>query len=290
MGKDKIRRFAENATFRCVVQPGFEEVFRKDYALKGKWNRDFFGNDRPIVLELGCGRGEYTVALGERFPERNFIGVDVKGARLWRGAKTATENGMKNVAFLRTRIEFIDSCFAPGEVDEIWITFPDPQLNKNRIKKRLTAPQFLAMYARFLREGGMINLKTDSVHLHEYTKIWPGATDFRSPPLRRYLRDGIRRRGAVDQNHLRTAFFAGRAADHLPAFRVRRPPGVPRRFLLLPTKRCCRPELPYSGNSLIIYYPGRSCRDALFRICGAGIGTIIEFTETVRGRVCPKPI
>ena len=170
MGKDKIRRFAENATFRCVVQPGFEEVFRKDYALKGKWNRDFFGNDRPIVLELGCGRGEYTVALGERFPERNFIGVDVKGARLWRGAKTATENGMKNVAFLRTRIEFIDSCFAPGEVDEIWITFPDPQLNKNRIKKRLTAPQFLAMYARFLREGGMINLKTDSVHLHEYTK------------------------------------------------------------------------------------------------------------------------
>ena len=96
--------------------------------------------------------------------------MDIKGARLWRGAKTATENGMKNVAFLRTRIEFIDSCFAPGEVDEIWITFPDPQLNKNRIKKRLTAPQFLAMYARFLREGGMINLKTDSVHLHEYTK------------------------------------------------------------------------------------------------------------------------
>lgn len=170
MGKDKIRRFAENATFRCVVQPEFEEAFRKDYKLKGAWNREFFGNDNPIVLELGCGRGEYTVALAQRFPERNFIGVDVKGARLWRGAKTATETGMGNVAFLRTRIEFIESFFAPGEVDEIWITFPDPQLHKNRIKKRLTAPQFLAMYARFLRPGGGINLKTDSAHLHEYTK------------------------------------------------------------------------------------------------------------------------
>ena len=246
MGKDKIRRLAENATFRCVVQPGFEEVFRKDYALKGKWNRDFFGNDRPIVLELGCGRGEYTVALGERFPERNFIGVDVKGARLWRGAKTATENGMKNVAFLRTRIEFIDSCFAPGEVDEIWITFPDPQLNKNRIKKRLTAPQFLAMYARFLREGGMINLKTDSVHLHEYTKNLARGNGL---PVAACCDDiyGIRRRGAVDQNHLRTAFFAGRAADHLPAFRVRRPPGV-------------RDDSFCSRRSVAV---GRSCRTAV---------------------------
>ena len=170
MGKDKIKRFAENATFRCVVQPEFEEVFRKDYALKGHWHDTFFKNPNPIVLELGCGRGEYTVALAKRFPEKNFIGVDIKGARLWRGAKTATEEEMENVAFLRTRIEFIESFFAPDEVDEIWITFPDPQLRKNRIKKRLTSPQFLEMYARFLREGGKIHLKTDSRPLHDYTK------------------------------------------------------------------------------------------------------------------------
>ena len=170
MGKDKIRRFEENATFRCVVQPEFEEIFRKDYRLKGRWREDFFGNPNPIVLELGCGRGEYTVSLAERFSDRNFIGVDIKGARLWRGAKTATENAMPNVAFLRTRIEFIDSFFAPGEVDEIWITFPDPQLRKNRVKKRLTAPLFLERYARFLKPGGAIHLKTDSQHLHAYTK------------------------------------------------------------------------------------------------------------------------
>ena len=170
MGKDKIRRFEENATFRCVVQPEFEEIFSKDYRLKGRWREDFFGNPNPIVLELGCGRGEYTVSLAERFSDRNFIGVDIKGARLWRGAKTATENAMPNVAFLRTRIEFIDSFFAPGEVDEIWITFPDPQLRKNRVKKRLTAPLFLERYARFLKPGGAIHLKTDSQHLHAYTK------------------------------------------------------------------------------------------------------------------------
>lgn len=170
MGKDKIRRFAENETFRCVVQPDFDEIFRKDYKLKGRWNSDHFGRDRPIVLELGCGRGEYTVDLGRRFPDKNFIGIDIKGARLWRGAKTATQEGMDNVAFLRTRIEFIGSFFAPDEIDEIWITFPDPQLRKSRAKKRLTAPAFLSLYAGFLRDGGAVNLKTDSLHLHEYTK------------------------------------------------------------------------------------------------------------------------
>lgn len=170
MGKDKIRRFAENETFRCVIQPAFEEVFHKDYTLKGHWCADFFGNDNPIVLELGCGRGEYTVALAERFPDCNFIGVDIKGARLWRGAKTATERQMPNVAFVRTRIEVIDSFFALGEVDGIWITFPDPQLNKKRAKKRLTSPQFLARYARFLKPDGFIKLKTDSQHLHAYTR------------------------------------------------------------------------------------------------------------------------
>lgn len=170
MGKNKHRRFQENLTFRNLVQPDFDDIFHKDHSLKGRWREDFFGNGNPVVLELGCGRGEYTVSLGEMFPDKNFIGVDIKGARMWRGAKTATENNMPNVGFLRTRIEFIDSFFAPGEVDEIWITFPDPQLKKNRVKKRLTSPAFLESYARFLKPGGKVHLKTDCRHLHDYTK------------------------------------------------------------------------------------------------------------------------
>lgn len=170
MGKDKYKRFQENLTFNNLVQPEFDEIFHKDHKLKGRWGADFFGNDNPIVLELGCGRGEYTVALGEKFPERNFIGIDIKGARMWRGAKTATENEMTNIGFLRTRIEFINSFFGADEVSEIWITFPDPQLKKDRVKKRLTAPAFLEYYAQFLKEDGIVNLKTDSQHLHEYTK------------------------------------------------------------------------------------------------------------------------
>ena len=161
MGKDKLRRFRENLTFPCFVQPAFEEVFRNDHPLKGHWNAEFFHNDRPIVLELGCGKGEYTVALAERDPDRNYIGIDIKGARMWRGAKTATERGMKNVGFLRTRIEFINGLFAEGEVAELWITFPDPQLKTRRAKKRLTSPLFLEYYARMLRPNGAINLKTD---------------------------------------------------------------------------------------------------------------------------------
>lgn len=170
MGKNKFKRFRENETFGCLVQPQFEEIFRKDHKYKGRWGSEMFGNDNPIVLELGCGRGEYTVAMGEMFPDKNFIGIDIKGARLWRGAKTATENEMRNVAFIRTRIEFIGSFFAEREVDEIWITFPDPQLRKSRVKKRLTSPAFLKAYAGFLSGGGTISLKTDSRHLHDYTK------------------------------------------------------------------------------------------------------------------------
>ncbi|MFI3266286.1 MAG: tRNA (guanosine(46)-N7)-methyltransferase TrmB [Rikenellaceae bacterium] len=171
MGKNKYKRFQENETFSCVIQPQFEDIFEKDHLLKGNWHKEFFKNDNPITLELGCGRGEYTIALAERHPERNFIGVDIKGARLWRGAKTATENNMPNVAFVRTRIEFINSFFAENEVDEIWITFPDPQLRKRRVKKRLTAPEFLARYAKFLRAEGAINLKTDCLHLHRYSHL-----------------------------------------------------------------------------------------------------------------------
>lgn len=152
-----------------MVQPEFDEIFHRDHPLKGRWHKDFFGNDRPIILELGCGKGEYTTALAQRNPQNNYIGVDIKGARMWRGAKTATENGMGNVGFLRTRIEFINSFFAEGEVAEIWITFPDPQLKTRRASKRLTSPLFLARYARLLREDGAINLKTDSKHLYAYT-------------------------------------------------------------------------------------------------------------------------
>jgi tRNA (guanine-N7-)-methyltransferase len=170
MGKNKLRRFAENETFACLVQPAFDEIFHRDHPLKGRWREDFFQNDHPVCLELGCGRGEYTVALGQRHPGINCIGIDIKGARMWRGAKTATEYGLSNVGFLRTRIEFIDSFFAPGEVDELWITFPDPQLKKGREKKRLTAPGFLSLYARFLKSGGVVHLKTDSRPLHEYTR------------------------------------------------------------------------------------------------------------------------
>ena len=169
MGKDKLRRFAENLTFDCMIQPEFEDIFHCDHPLKGRWHQDFFHNDKPIVLELGCGKGEYTIALAQRDPDRNYIGIDIKGARMWRGAKTATENQMKNVAFVRTRIEFINSFFGEGEISEIWITFPDPQLKTRRAKKRLTAPLFLERYAKMLSEDGVINLKTDSQHLFAYT-------------------------------------------------------------------------------------------------------------------------
>lgn len=169
MGKDKLRRFAENLTFERLVQPPFEAIFNRDFEMKGRWKREFFGNDNPLVLELGCGKGEYTVALAERNSSCNYIGIDIKGARMWRGAKTATERGMNNVGFIRTRIEFINSFFAEGEVDEIWITFPDPQLKTRRAKKRLTSPLFLERYSRMLSGDGVINLKTDSQHLFNYT-------------------------------------------------------------------------------------------------------------------------
>ncbi len=169
MGKDKARRFAENDTFENMLQPTFEEYFGVSHPRKGHW-AEWFGNSNPLVLELGCGRGEYTIGLAEMYPARNFVGVDIKGARMWRGAKTATEKGMHNAGFLRARIEFIDSFFAANEVSELWITFPDPQLKKGREAKRLTSPQFLARYAKFLKPDGAINLKTDSRFLHDYTK------------------------------------------------------------------------------------------------------------------------
>ena len=167
MGKGKLQKFRENETFSCLVQPATEELLGRDHALKGRWKSDMFHNGHPIVLELGCGKGEYTIALAERFPEKNYIGIDIKGARLWKGAKYATLNALGNVAFIRTRIEFIESLFAPGEIDEIWITFADPQERKPR--KRLTHPRFLESYRRMLAPGGVIHLKTDSRLLHRFT-------------------------------------------------------------------------------------------------------------------------
>lgn len=168
MGKDKLRKFKENESFRCLVQPQTSEVLGCDHPLKGRWGSDFFGNDKPIVLELGCGKGDYTVDLAERNPSCNYIGVDIKGARLWKGAKYATQHGMDNVGFVRTRIEFIESMFAPAEVSEIWITFADPQIGRE--KKRLTSPLFLNRYRNFLKPGGIVHLKTDSRYLHEYSR------------------------------------------------------------------------------------------------------------------------
>ncbi len=184
MGKDKLRKFRENETFACLVQPSTSEVLGTDHPLKGHWNEKMFGSSSPIIVELGCGKGEYTVDLALRNPAFNYIGVDIKGARLWKGAKYATEHSLANVAFLRTRIEFIESLFASNEVSEIWITFADPQLKKP--KKRLTSPVFLERYRSFLKKGGIVHLKTDSRLLHEYTlavaqqnglKILADATD-----------------------------------------------------------------------------------------------------------------
>lgn len=167
--KNKLKRFKENETFSNVFQPTREEVIANQLPLKGKWRADFFKNNNPIVLELGCGKGEYSVGLAQRNPDKNFIGIDIKGARFWRGAKTAIENGISNVAFLRTQIELIEHCFDADEVDEIWITFPDPQIKYKRTKHRMTNAEFLERYKKILKPNGLMHLKTDSEFMHGYT-------------------------------------------------------------------------------------------------------------------------
>lgn len=167
MGKNKLKKFAEMEALPNVIQMPFGKLKEEGFAMSGNWNRDFFHNNNPIILELGCGRGEYTVGLAREFPECNFIGIDIKGARMWAGAKEAHLEGLQNVGFLRTNIELLCSFFAPGEIAEIWITFPDPQMKKTR--KRLTATNFLEMYNRILTPNGIIHLKTDSQFLFEYT-------------------------------------------------------------------------------------------------------------------------
>ena len=167
--KNKLKRFKENETFSNVIQPTREEVLNNTLELKGNWNRDFFKNENPIVLELGCGKGEYSVNLAKMFPEKNFLGIDIKGARFWRGAKTALEEKINNVGFLRTQIELVDLIFAENEIDEIWITFPDPQIKYTRTKHRMTNPDFLNKYKKILKPNGVVHLKTDSEYMHGYT-------------------------------------------------------------------------------------------------------------------------
>ena len=168
MGKNKLRKFSEMENFENVIQPETYHL-TDDISLKGKWNTDFFKNENPIVLELGCGKGEYSVSLAERYPEKNFIGIDIKGNRMWKGATDSIKMGLENIAFLRIRIENIEKCFSENEISEIWITFPDPQIKKRREKKRLTHPVFLKKYSSFLQIEGIINLKTDSQFLYGYT-------------------------------------------------------------------------------------------------------------------------
>ena len=176
MGKNKLKKFAEMQTFSCVFQYPWAVLQRDGFALCGNWNRDYFKNDNPIVLELGCGKGEYTVGLARQYPDKNFIGIDIKGARIWTGAKAAETEGLENVAFLRTGIELIDNFFSENEVSEIWITFPDPQMQKTR--RRLTSTRFLQLYRHILKPNGTVHLKTDSPFLYTYTDRLVDANNF----------------------------------------------------------------------------------------------------------------
>lgn len=168
MGKNKLKKFEEISKLDCVLQYPRERLISEGFPHKGSWNKNVFSNDNPIVLELGCGKGEYTIGLAKTHPDKNFIGIDIKGARIWKGAKEVEDCKMQNAKFLRTEIENLKEIFAPGEVDEIWITFPDPQMQKYR--KRLTSTRFLSMYSEFMKPDGIVNLKTDSPFLFEYTK------------------------------------------------------------------------------------------------------------------------
>ena len=199
MAKRKLQRFAENATFNHFFQPGWEEL-SAGFSLRGKWNSDFFCNGNPVIIEMGCGKGEYTVDLSTKYPDKNFIGIDKKGARMWRGAKTSIEESRKNVAFVRMRAENINMVFNADEVDEIWITFPEPQPNSPRHSKRFTSPEFINRYRKLLKRGGIIHLKTDSDLFYNYTigiisdgghELLYNASDLYSNPSDPEVRDVI---------------------------------------------------------------------------------------------------
>ena len=167
--KNKLKRFIENESFDNVIQPSRDDLIKFNFVFRGKWKKKVFKNSNPIVLELGCGKGEYTVNLAKLNPNKNYVGIDIKGARFWRGAKTATEEKLENVIFLRTQIELLDFIFEKNEIDEIWLTFPDPQIKFQRRKHRLTNTKFLSIYKNILNDSGIIHLKTDSEFLHGYT-------------------------------------------------------------------------------------------------------------------------
>lgn len=170
MGKGKLEKFDELKVLDNVIEPRTEELLHGEHPLKGNWHRDQLPHDGPIILELACGKGEYSVEMARRYPEMNFIGVDIKGNRIWNGAKRAVEEELSNVRFLRTQVEMIDRFFGPEEVEAIWLTFPDPQEKKRRAKKRLTGHRFLELYERFLRPGGTLHLKTDNEILYRSSK------------------------------------------------------------------------------------------------------------------------
>ena len=167
--KNKLKKFIENESFSNVIQPERKELLADSFIYKGNWNKHYFKNNNPIIVELGCGKGEYTVNLAKSNPSKNYIGIDIKGARFWRGAKTSLDENLENVVFLRTQIELIDFVFGKQEVKEIWLTFPDPQIKYQRRKHRLTNPLFLNLYKNILVDKGMVHLKTDSEFLHGYT-------------------------------------------------------------------------------------------------------------------------
>ena len=167
--KNKLRKFLENSKFKNVIQPNIKEIIRKNHILKGNWRKSIFKNSNPIYLELGCGKGEYSTFLAKKNPDKNFIGIDIKGARFWHGAKLSQEKCLENIYFLRTKIEHLQKFFEDSEVDEIWITFPDPQLKFNRTKHRLTNSKFLKIYNSILKSKGVINLKTDSDFMFGYS-------------------------------------------------------------------------------------------------------------------------
>ncbi|MBP5135009.1 MAG: tRNA (guanosine(46)-N7)-methyltransferase TrmB [Paludibacteraceae bacterium] len=192
MSKNKLSKFADMEQYPHVFQCPYSQLSQEGFEMRGKWASDFFRNSNPVVLELGCGRGEYTVGLAEKFPNMNFIGVDIKGSRMWAGATESLQKGMKNVAFLRTNIEIIDRFFAPGEVNEIWLTFSDPQMKK--ATKRLTSTYFMERYRRFLVDGGIVHLKTDSNFMFTYTKYM---VEHNSLPVE-FVTDDLYHSGLVD--------------------------------------------------------------------------------------------
>jgi tRNA (guanine-N7-)-methyltransferase len=179
VGKHKLQRFYEINQFSNVIQPDYRESLQSDHVLKGNWHREYFKNSNPIILELGCGKGEYSVGLARRFPGKNFVGIDIKGARIWRGARNAIEEKLQNIGFIRSHIELINRFFSENEVQEIWITFPDPQEKARRRRKRLTSPRFLESYRKLLCQNGTINLKTDNDILFNYTKSLISANNFK---------------------------------------------------------------------------------------------------------------